>query len=415
HTIDGATVAALQNSLPFALTAGQRRAVNAILADMALATPMRRLVQGDVGCGKTAVAMHAVAAAADGGYQTAVMAPTEVLAEQHGRTFRRWLEPLGLQVAVLTGSSENARELRARVASGDVHLLVGTQALIQKATQFQNLGLVIVDEQHRFGVRQRVTLANKGRFPDLLHLTATPIPRSLALAIEGAVDLTVIDELPPGRRPVKTSYVPEEKLAELYAFIEAEARSGRQTYYVCPLIEESEELSARAVTERFQTLGQTTFGKLRAGLLHGRLNSDEKDGVLRAFEHGELDVLFTTTVIEVGVDVPRATVMVIEDAARFGLAQLHQLRGRVGRGRDAGWCFLLGKPTTESGRRRLETLCATNSGFDIAEADLQLRGPGELLGLRQAGIGELRLADLRRDAALLLRARQDADALLELN
>lgn len=413
HVVDGPLLAALRETLPFALTAGQENAAARILADMALATPMRRLVQGDVGCGKTAVALHAVAAAADGGFQTAVMAPTEVLAEQHGRTFRRWLESLGLTVAVLTGSAADARAIRVGAASGAINVVVGTQALIQKSTAFANLGLVIVDEQHRFGVRQRVTLANKGRFPDLLHLTATPIPRSLALALEGAVDLTIIDELPPGRQPVKTSYVPEEKVGELYGFIETEAHAGRQTYYVCPLIEESEELSARAVMERYESLSSGPLAQLRTGLLHGRLDSAEKESVLRAFERAELDVLFTTTVIEVGVDVPQATVMIIEDAARFGLAQLHQLRGRVGRGQDAAWCFLLGRPTTESGRRRIETLCATNSGFDIAEADLELRGPGELLGLRQAGIGELRVADLRRDAGLLLRARQDADALLD--
>lgn len=413
HIISGPLLTALRDRLPFALTRAQQRAIQDILGDMASPRPMMRLLQGDVGCGKTIVAVHAIAAAADGGFQTAVMAPTEILAEQHALTLREHLAPLGLEIAMLTGSSANASTTRDHIARGNAQVVVGTHALIQGSTQFHRLGLVIVDEQHRFGVTQRSRLAEKGLTPDILQMSATPIPRTLAITVYGGMDLTVIDELPPGRAPVKTRAVPPAKVAKMYEYIRKQAQDGLQTYIVCPLVEESSARDAKAVTRHYDELVSGPLEGLRVGLLHGRLTPREKDAVMHAFKHGALDVLVSTSVIEVGIDCPNATTMIIEDASQFGLTQLHQLRGRVGRGKESSHCFLLGKPKTEDGRKRLEVMCSTNDGFAIAEADLELRGPGEFQGVRQAGMSDLRVADLIRDARLLDAARRDAAEILK--
>lgn len=412
HIVDGPLIAALRESLPFELTAAQRRALNDILEDMASPRPMVRLLQGDVGCGKTVVALHAIAAAADGGYQTALMTPTEILAEQHGLTLRRLLETLGLRVAILTRSTADSAEVRRQIARGELPVVVGTHALIQEGVAFRALGLAIIDEQHRFGVLQRSALVDKGLNPDILHMTATPIPRTLAITVYGGMDITVIDELPPGRVPAKTRRIALGKVPALHDYIRREAAAGSQTYYVCPVIEESESHDVSAVTRRHRELSQGPFADLRTGLLHGRLPTSEKEEIMERFQRGALDVLFTTSVIEVGIDCPNATVMVIEDAGQFGLTQLHQLRGRVGRGSRPGHCFLLGKPKTKEGLERLRILCRTTDGFEIAEADLALRGPGEFHGIKQTGLSDLRIADLVRDVRLLDIARRDARDIL---
>lgn len=415
HVVDGPKLKAFRGSLPFSLTTAQRRAVDDILGDMASPRPMVRLVQGDVGCGKTIVAVHAIAAAADGGHQTALMAPTEVLAEQHFIGLRDLLEPLGLWVDLLTGSMRGTGEIRRRVARGEAHVVVGTHALIQEKTVFHNLGLAIIDEQHRFGVCQRSTLIEKGLNPDILQMTATPIPRTLAITVYGGMDVTVIDEMPPGRLPVKTRRITPAKVPELHEYVVKRAGDGFQTYYICPLVEESDKKELAAVTRHFEELSSGPFSGLRTALMHGRLDAAQKDEIMQSFKAGEVDVLFSTTVIEVGVDVPNAILMIIEDAPQFGLTQLHQLRGRVGRGKEQSYCFLLGTPKTEDGKRRVEALCATNSGFDIAEEDLKLRGPGEFYGFRQAGLSDLRAADLIRDVRLLDHARRDAQEILARN
>jgi ATP-dependent DNA helicase RecG len=412
HVVNGETLAALRGSLPFLLTGAQQRAIEDILSDMASPRPMARLLQGDVGCGKTIVALHAIAAAADGGFQTALMAPTEVLAEQHFVGLRAMLEPLGLNLELLTGSRRGAAEIRRRSASGDAHVMVGTQALIQESTRFHRLGLVIVDEQHRFGVCQRGALASKGLCPDILHMTATPIPRTLAITVYGGMDVSVIDESPPGRLPIKTRRITPAKIPDMLQYIVGQSQKGFQTYLICPLIEESEKRDLKSVVSHYEELSSGPFSELRTELLHGRLRPDEKDEIMRRFKDGGIDVLFSTTVIEVGIDAPKATTMVIEDAAQFGLTQLHQLRGRVGRSEWQSHCFLLGSPATDDGKRRLEIMCATNSGFEIAEEDLKLRGPGEFYGVRQAGLSDLRVADLIRDVRILDQARRDAIEIL---
>lgn len=413
HRIDGPLLRALRDSLPFELTPAQRRAVDDLLADMASPRPMLRLLQGDVGCGKTVVALHAVAAAADGGYQVALMAPTEILAEQHALALNDMLAPLGVSALALTGSSARAAHVRKMAASGRVAVLAGTHALIQESTVFDNLGLVIIDEQHRFGVLQRDRLAAKGANPDILHMTATPIPRTLAITVYGGMDISVIDELPPGRTPTKTSRVPAAKLPGLYEYLIEQARLGLQAYIVCPLVDESPDSERVAVTALAAQLAEGPLAGLRLGLIHGRMSFQEKDTVMHRFKRGEIDVLCATTVIEVGIDCPNAATIVIMDAGGFGLTQLHQLRGRVGRGPHPARCFLLGAPKTTDGKRRLEVMCSTASGFDIAEADLALRGPGEFNGVRQSGLSDLRVADLIRDARLLDRARRDAQEILD--
>ena len=412
QTINGPLLLGLAEQLPFSLTPGQEKVISEILADMQDGTPMVRLVQGDVGCGKTVVALHAIAAALDGGHQVAVMVPTEILAEQHGQNIAAFLNPLGIEVHVLTGRRGDARTIRDALATGDARVVVGTQALIQEGTTFADLGLVVVDEQHRFGVEQRDKLVSKGQFPDVLQMTATPIPRTLAITVYGGMDVSVIKGLPPGRRPVKTRQIPDAKAHDCYTYVREQVAEGQQAYVVCPVIEMNEESVLRSVEEHFEELSYGPLHGVTTALLHGRMDSAEKEAVMIAFKAGEVQVLFSTTVIEVGVDVPAATIMVIENADQFGLTQLHQLRGRVGRGSSQAYCFLVGKVRTEEGQARLDTLCEHNDGFAIAEADLRLRGPGEFYGARQAGISDLCVADLLRDAELLEEARQDARELL---
>ena len=408
----------LMSALPFRLTKAQARALAEVDADLSSDVPMVRLVQGDVGCGKTVVAALAAARAAGSGMQAALMAPTELLAEQHWRNFRDWFQPLGLPVALLSGA-QPARARRSAletVASGEVALVVGTHALFQEGIEFANLALVIVDEQHRFGVQQRLRLQEKGRrlgrFPHQLIMTATPIPRTLAMTAYADLDISVIDELPPGRTPVQTVVVPEQRRGQVVARVDQACRSGRQVYWVCPLIEEAEELRSQAAEETAAVLAEA-LPQLRVGLVHGRMPSAKKDEAMLAFKAGRIQLLVATTVIEVGVDVPNATLMVIENAERMGLAQLHQLRGRVGRGAAASSCVLLYRaPLSPLARKRLEVVRRTNDGFEIARQDLELRGPGELLGTRQTGLAQMRVADLMRDADLLPRVQAAAEVLL---
>jgi ATP-dependent DNA helicase RecG len=375
-------------------------------------------VQGDVGSGKTVVAALAAARAIDSGYQAALMAPTEILAEQHFRRIEQWLSPLGVQVAWLAGRLRPAekRAVHESIASGAAQLVVGTHALVQEAVQFARLGLAIVDEQHRFGVAQRLALREAAVAPHLLMLSATPIPRTLAMSYFADVDVSVIDEMPPGRQPVRTKLVSTTRREEVLARIRGDVAAGRQAYWVCPLVDESERLEAGVeLTAATQMYEQTRalLPDLRLGLLHGQLPAAEKAAVMQAFVAGRIDVLVATTVIEVGVDVPNATLMVVDHAQRFGLAQLHQLRGRVGRGAQQSWCVLLfDEPLSEAARERLKVIFETTDGFEIARRDLQLRGPGEFLGSRQAGVPLLRFADLERDAALVERARDAAAQLL---
>jgi ATP-dependent DNA helicase RecG len=404
-------------SLPFRLTRAQARALAEVEADLATAVPMVRLLQGDVGCGKTLVAAAAAARAVGAGKQAALMAPTELLAEQHGRNFEAWFRPLGIPVALLVGGqpARTRRSALEGLASGEIRIVVGTHALFQECIEFHELALVIVDEQHRFGVQQRLKLSEKGRaagrLPHQLIMTATPIPRTLAMTAYADLDISVIDELPPGRTPVHTVVLPEERRAEVVARIVGACRSGRQVYWVCPLIDESDELRAQAAEETAAALAAALPG-VRVGLVHGRMPGGAKDQAMLAFKAGKIQLLVATTVIEVGVDVPNATLMVIENAERLGLAQLHQLRGRVGRGSDASSCVLLYRgPLAEPARARLAAIRATNDGFEIARRDLELRGPGELLGTRQTGLAQLRVADLMRDADLLVRVQAAAELL----
>ena len=425
-TDDGALARKLVSSLPFGLTGAQQRALAEVETDLRLAVPMVRLVQGDVGCGKTVVAAAAAARAAgsiapdapDQYFQAALMAPTELLAEQHWRNLEQWFRPLGLDVALITGSqpARTRRTAMEAVASGSIRIVVGTHALFQEGIEFSRLALVIVDEQHRFGVQQRLRLKEKGsrdgRFPHQLIMTATPIPRTLAMTAYADLDISVIDELPPGRTPVRTVVVPEQRREEVVARIVQACRSGRQVYWVCPLIDESDELRSQAAEETAAALVEA-LPDVRVGLVHGRMPSSKKDAAMLAFKAGRIQLLVATTVIEVGVDVPNATLMVIENAERMGLAQLHQLRGRVGRGAEASTCLLLYRaPLSPLARQRLEVIRETNDGFEIARRDLELRGPGELLGTRQTGLAQLRVADLTRDADLLPRVQEAAELLI---
>jgi ATP-dependent DNA helicase RecG len=410
----------LLQSLPFHLTAAQQRVLTEVDRDLAGALPMARLVQGDVGCGKTVIAAAAAARAIGSGAQAAFMAPTELLAEQHARSLTAWFEPLGVAVSLLTGSqSASVRRTALRAAaSGQARLCVGTHALFQGGVEFENLALAIIDEQHRFGVQQRLQLAAKGnrgqtRTPHQLIMSATPIPRTLAMTVYADLDVSIIDELPPGRTPIRTVVLPQQKRAQVVERIDQACRAGRQTYWVCPLISESEELTAQAAEETAQALTEA-LPERRVQLLHGRMSAKQKDQIMQRFIAGEVQLLVATTVIEVGVDVPNASLMVIENAERMGLAQLHQLRGRVGRGLHASNCVLLYRaPLTPMARARLATIRDTNDGFRIAHRDLELRGPGELLGRRQTGLVQLRIADLSRDADLLADVRLAAAQLLE--
>jgi len=413
HRINGSLLKTFQKSLPFSLTNAQKRVIDEVLHDMSSNKQMLRLIQGDVGCGKTLVAIHALLSAVDSGYQTVLMAPTEILAEQHYLNIQHFLNVLPVQVALLTGSVRNAKEIRQKIANGKVNIVIGTHALIQDTTQFQNLGLVVIDEQHRFGVMQRKKLRMKGQAPDILYLTATPIPRTLALTVYGGMDISIIDELPSGRKPVKTHIVREEKREDLLNFIIKQAQNGFATYWVCPSIEEStHKENLKPLFNIYETLRNGAFSTLRTDLLHGRLSFNEKAEVMNRLGKGEIDVLFCTTVIEVGVDIPHATTLVIENADCFGLAQLHQLRGRVGRSSYDSFCFLVPTSLNSAGIERLKILCQTNNGFEIAEQDLLLRGHGELGGLRQAGMSDLKFIDFSHDLQIIQQARNDAQILV---
>jgi ATP-dependent DNA helicase RecG len=403
----GELAQALLGALPFALTVAQNRVLDEIRTDLGRAHPMQRLVQGDVGSGKTIVAALAALAAVEDGFQVAIMAPTELLAEQHWRNFNHWLQPLGIEVAWLSGklSARNRRNMLELISSGRAPVAVGTHALFQDEVEFAKLGLVVVDEQHRFGVHQRLLLREKGRqngrVPHQLIMTATPIPRTLAQAFYADLDVSVIDELPPGRKPVETVVLPDTRRAEVVARVHAACRDGRQTYWVCPLIEESDLLQAEAATETAAVL-TAALPELRVALVHGRMKPAEKEAVMRAFKEGKTQLLVATTVIEVGVDVPNASLMIVENAERLGLSQLHQLRGRVGRGAAQSSCVLLyHAPLSENARARLSILRETNDGFEISRRDLEMRGPGEVLGTRQTGEQAFHIADLVRDQAML--------------
>lgn len=409
----------LLGSLPFRLTGAQARALAEIETDLARPTPMLRLVQGDVGCGKTLVAALAACRALEAGAQVALMAPTELLADQHARNFRRWFEPLGAPVALLAGrpSARARREALAAVRCGDARIVIGTHALFQEGVEFAALAVAIVDEQHRFGVHQRLSLREKGaaggRRPHQLIMTATPIPRTLAMTAYADLDVSVIDELPPGRTAVRTVVLADSRRDQVVLRIREACRSGRQAYWVCPLIDESEEMPFQAAEETAAALA-AALPEIRVGLVHGRMAGTAKEQTMRRFQHGEIQLLVATTVIEVGVDVPNATLMVIENAERMGLAQLHQLRGRVGRGAHASSCVLLYRgPLSALARERLAVLRTTNDGFEVARRDLALRGPGELLGTRQTGLAQLRVADLARDADLLPRVQIAAERVLD--
>ena len=400
----------LYQSLPFQLTEAQARVLQEIYADMASPRRMNRLLQGDVGSGKTVVALFAMLLALEGGYQAALMAPTELLAEQHARRIGEMLDPLGVQVLLLTGSlgASDRRKALASLAGGESCPVVGTHALIQESVDFRRLGLVVVDEQHRFGVRQRMALGEKESRPDVLAMSATPIPRSLAMALYGDLDLSILDEMPPGRKPVETVVKYPRNRREIYRFLDREMESGRQAYVVYPLVEDSEKVDLRSASEEHRRLSEEVFPHRRVGLLHGQLRAEEKDSVMRAFLARELNLLVATTVIEVGIDVSNATVMVIEHAERFGLSQLHQLRGRVGRGGAKSTCILVSEPG-ELARERLAVLKRTSDGFEIAQADLEIRGQGDFFGPQQHGRDPiLRFADLSRDEDLLRQAQTRA-------
>lgn len=396
------------NNLPFELTSGQKQAVNEILNDMDSDTPMQRLLQGDVGSGKTVVATIMLLAAIENGYQGALMAPTEILAQQHYNNLVEWLTPMGLSVGLFLGSHGKRvrQKFETDLKNGQTHIAVGTHALIQENVEFNNLGAIVVDEQHRFGVKQRNVLKKKSQNPQMLTMTATPIPRTLALTVHGDLDLTVINELPKGRKPIKTTLTGSHKA--VWDLIKQEVDSGRQAYIVYPLIDESETLSAKAATIEAEKLQNEVFPQYKIGLLHGKLKNDEKDEVMKEFKEGKFDILVSTTVVEVGVDVPNATVMVIENAERFGLSQLHQLRGRVGRNSLQSYCVLITSSRSQETRERLGIMTETNDGFVIAEKDLQLRGPGEFLGTRQSGLPDLIISDIVRDAKILEIARNEA-------
>ena len=401
--------------LPFRLTAGQKQALKEIVEDLQLPRPMNRLLQGDVGAGKTIVALLAALVAMENGVQAAFMAPTEILAEQHFINISKLLQASRFRMILLTGGTAAATRRRqlAEIESGAVQLIVGTHALVQGDIHFKQLGLAVIDEQHRFGVLQRATLRSKGLHPDVLVMTATPIPRTLALTLYGDLDVSVIRDLPPGRRAVKTVAKPESRREDVHAFVKSQLEIGRQAYVVYPLVEESDKIALKAATEMADLLQQEVFPEYRIGLLHGRIKADAKARVMSAFVAGELDVLVSTTVIEVGVDVPNASVMVVEHAERFGLSQLHQLRGRVGRDASQSYCFLVYQsPLSEDARERLKAMTETTDGFEIAERDLGLRGPGDFFGTRQAGLPTFRLIDLVRDVRLLELAQQEAAAWL---
>ena len=407
---------AIKRVLPFHPTAAQKRVLGEIVNDMRAPRPMNRLLQGDVGSGKTIVALQAAIVAIENGYQAAVMAPTEILAAQHYLYMKQVLAPLGYQIELLTSARKGREkgEVKRRLETGEINLMIGTHALIEQDVEFANLGLVVVDEQHRFGVMQRYRLIRKGLPPDVMVMTATPIPRTLALTLYGDLDTSVIDELPPGRTPVETRLLEERDRPQAIDLIRRQVRQGEQAYVVYPVIEESEKLDVQAAVKMHQQLSQAVFPEFRVGLLHGRMPSAEKEVTMLAFKAGEIQILVSTTVVEVGVDVPNATVMLIEHADRFGLAQLHQLRGRIGRGMAPSHCLLLaGQPRSEVAEERLRAIVESTDGFRIAEIDLKIRGPGEFFGTRQSGIPAFRVANLLRDQEILEWARREAVSFIE--
>ena len=396
--------------LPFKPTEAQKRVIQEIAADMKAPRPMNRLLQGDVGSGKTIVAAEAAVIAIENGFQVAVLAPTEILAAQHHYYFRQIFGKLGYVVTLLTGSfsSREKAQLKKLVAEGLAQVVIGTHALLEKDVEFKRLGLGIVDEQHRFGVMQRLGLVQKGVHPDVLVMTATPIPRTLAMTLYGDLDVSVIDQLPPGRKPIVTKHATADRVEQVYSFLKKQIDEGRQAYVVYPVIEESETQAMKAAQQMYEHLSREVFPGIAVGLLHGRLGANEKEAVMQRFKRGELKILVSTTVIEVGVDVPNATVMLIEQAERFGLAQLHQLRGRVGRGAAQSYCMLVTEKMNDAARQRIRTLVESNDGFYIAEMDLKLRGPGEFFGTKQAGLPSLRVANILRDTEILEIARREA-------
>lgn len=402
------------DALPFSPTGAQRRAVEEILTDMAGETSMNRLLQGDVGSGKTLVAAAAIWACIRAGYQAALLAPTEILASQHAENLNRLLAPFGMRVALLTGGMKAAprRTTLAAIRNDEADLIVGTHAILSEGVDFARLGLAVVDEQHRFGVRQRGLLAEKAANPHLLVMSATPIPRTLGLLMYGDLDISILDELPPGRKPVKTRCITGKKRADLYGFLDREIGAGRQVYIVCPAIEDAGGSGLNAVKSYYEDIAKALLPDRRVGLMHGRLKPKEKAEVMEDFKAGRLDALVSTTVIEVGVDVPNATVMVIENAERYGLSALHQLRGRVGRGAAESWCFLVSDNASESVQKRLRFLCSTSDGFAVAQYDLETRGPGDFFGSRQHGLPTLQVADLMNDTRTLHAAQSEAAALL---
>jgi ATP-dependent DNA helicase RecG len=432
YTIESRLARKLAEALPFQLTRAQRRVINEIAEDMRSSRPMNRLLQGDVGSGKTIVAMLAMLVAVDNGYQVAFMAPTEILAEQHYRTLASYLGDLSVNVRLLIGGQRKRlrEDILEDIRNGRANIVVGTHALIEESVEFARLGFVVVDEQHRFGVLQRATIRGKGYNPDVLVMTATPIPRTLALTIYGDLDVSVIDEMPANRKPIKTAIRLEDQKAKVFQFVREEVGRGRQAYIVFPLIEESEKVDLKAATAEFERLRTDIFPEFRLGLLHGRMKSEEKEQAMLSFQAREIHILVSTTVIEVGIDVPNATIMIIENAERFGLSQLHQLRGRVGRGADQSYCILIAdyawfesrrrgldagelKREKQHARTRLETMADTTDGFRIAEVDLSLRGPGEFFGIRQSGFPEFKIANLIEDGELVTLARREAFDLVD--
>ena len=404
----------LIETLPYELTNAQKRVVNEICRDLKEPHRMNRLLQGDVGSGKTVVAAISLYAVITAGYQGALMAPTEILAEQHASSLDEWLSPMGVRIALLTGSTKTKarRIVLENLEAGNIDLLIGTHALIQPNVLFNQLGLVITDEQHRFGVEQRRVLKEKGEEPDVLFMTATPIPRTLAITAFGEMDVSMIDEMPAGRKEIDTHWMKEDQLQKIMVRLKTELANGRQAYIICPLIEESEKLDVQNVVDVYNMMSAALGKDYTVGLMHGRLHSDEKEGVMREFSDGKVQVLVSTTVVEVGVNVPNATFMIIFDAERFGLAQLHQLRGRVGRGEHQSYCILLADPKSEEGKERMTSMTETNDGFVLAEKDLELRGPGDFFGRKQSGLPEFKVADLVHDYRALNTAKVDAEKML---